>query len=139
MIRHKAPVPESEPASSVGQNVCHPASFAWRPAIRNCWRQSPTIPFSTYNVVRVSVDMDVKAPVVSLFLAGLQNTYSIMLWRSHGGGVAFICDLSSPPFCTHLFASSSSTKSSLDSCKQTYVASSQLLEDNAGHVGSWAV
>lgn len=55
MIRHKAPVPESEPVSFVGQEFCHPAWFAWRPAFWYCRRQSPVILSCTYSVVHVSM------------------------------------------------------------------------------------
>ncbi|KAH7003599.1 hypothetical protein EDB82DRAFT_23994 [Fusarium venenatum] len=53
MIRHKAPVPESEPVSLVGQEFCHPASFAWRPAFWYYWGQSPVVLPCTYSVVHV--------------------------------------------------------------------------------------
>jgi hypothetical protein len=54
-------------------------------------------------------------------LAGLQNRTA---WRFHG--------VSSSSF-------SSSRRPSLDSREQIYVASSQILDDNAGHMGLWTV
>jgi hypothetical protein len=111
MIRHKAPVPESEPVSLVGQQVCHPASFTWRPAFRYYWHQSPVMLSCTYSLVHVSM---------RLYRAAEHN------------GVAF-------PTSVFFFLSLHTSRPSLDSCRQIYVASSQTLDDNAGHMGLWTI